>query len=197
MKHFTEVDRQTIVDTMNLFKNYYFERNTSKILEFYKNHFVDDETTYIVGTGYQERARGPNQIQQLIQSDWEYWGTLDLNLETLKIIEVAKDVASIIIEGQIISTLEEEKFFSNIIIGMKEHLESDLNAISKAMRISGLMDFYLNELDKGKEVISPIHLSGTIVKDLECWKFRFLQFSFDTALSPPDIRLINNKIVYR
>ncbi len=89
---------QEIIATMEKFQKGYDERNLNQVDRFVEELFVNEDDLIIIGTGDGEHCKGVEEVRELIQIDWEYWGNFKLDLENA-VISNHGEVAWVVCDG--------------------------------------------------------------------------------------------------
>ena len=177
-----------IIKTLQAFQDGYTKRDVTNIETFVNRIFVDAEDTMIIGTGDGEWCRGLEQIKELVNIDWTYWGNFKLDLDKM-IIKSFSNFATVSTTAVLQKEYEPGKLNEYNINRMKRILDSDSTDKEKIYLALKGMSYYLHEDNVGEDVKRKVRFSGTLLDEQGVWKFSDIHFSY--PVSPPtDIKVI-------
>lgn len=182
-------------DLLGRIQEGYTNRDVDNINDYYSKVFSTITNVSVVGTANDEWFIGMKEVKELLRNDWLYWGDLKLNMASLEIQLLTKEVVSFFIRGNVEKILQENKFFDGIMAAVTDEVNNSTSGRTKAIRALRHLSFFLTELDKGSEVVAPIRLTGTLVREESEWRVAQLHFSFGAEVFPPDLRLVDGKPV--
>ncbi|NMM62564.1 nuclear transport factor 2 family protein [Clostridium sp. P21] len=172
----------------------YTKRDIEKIDDFVKELFIMKDDTCIIGTGTGELFLGIDQVKTLIKNDWEYWGDVNLDLENVH-IDYKNEVAWVATTGTIRYTFEDtQEKYDNYLNFIKNKIENpEFTPKQKITFINWVLALtYHQRLEKKREYLWSLRLSGVLLKYDNKWKFSHIQFSMPKA-NFPDERFENSK----
>lgn len=176
------------------FQDGYTKRDIKNIEDFAKKLFIMEDSTCVLGTGTGELFSGIEQVKTLIKNDWEYWGDVNIDLENVH-IDNKDEVAWFATTGTVKYTFEDtQERYDNYLNFIKNKTkESELTPKQKITFINWVLALtYHQRLEKKREYLWPLRLSGVLLKDNSKWKFVNIQFSIPKA-NFPDERFESSK----
>lgn len=183
-----------IREVLRKFQAGYTARDIDKVDAFVEEHFITGEDTCVLGTGTGELFLGSERVKMLIKDDWEYWGNVNIHWENAHISnhgETAWFATTGSVKYTFEDTLERYDSYLNFIKNKAE--ETGLTAKQKITFINWVLSLtYHQRMEKKREYLWPLRLSGVLLKDADKWKFVHLQFSIPKA-NFPDERFENSK----
>lgn len=185
-------EKSEIKEILRQFQNGYTERNIEKVDAFVEELFKYDAC--VLGTGTGELFLGLEQVKKLIKNDWKYWGDVKINLDNVYIDNV-NSVAWFATEGNVKYTFEntQENYDSYLNFIKNKTEESEINPKQKITFINWVLALaYHQRLERKREYLWPLRLSGVLLKDNGKWKFVNIHFSIPKA-NFPDERFENSK----
>lgn len=175
------------------FQKGYTERNLESIDEYMDDLFTKDEDLTVVGTGDDEWCIGFDEVKELVEMDWKYWGDVTIDIEG-SMISSYGNVAWVTTEGMLNKNISKEEFYNNYIEGIKEDAKSDMSPKDKMIDILKTVANCFHEINLGEEIVRPFRLTTILVKKNNVWKFHHMQFSHSTVW-PADVRIVNDNRV--
>jgi hypothetical protein len=182
-------DSALIHELLNKLQMGYTHRGVSQIDEFMQM-FIQDDSLEIIGTSasWNDRSEwcvGPAMARELFLSDWEYWGNLLLNLDSVK-IQIHNDVSWISIPGQVEQDFNRKDQYENYLEFVKSYLEKEIDPEEKILRIQLGCANTFYELQRGEHFTWPIVLTAVLVKQSGRWLFQQMRFGFPTTRFPDE-----------
>jgi len=190
---FTEQHRE-IIEILKAFQAGYSERNIEKADTFVEELFIAGEDTCVLGTGTGELFLGSEQVKELIKGDWEYRGDVNINWQNPH-IHLEGEAAWFLTTGSVKYSFEDTpERYDNYVDFIKNKAEdTELTAKERITFISWVLALtYHQRLEKKREYLWPMGLSGVLLKNGGKWKFAHLQFSISKA-NFPDERFESSK----
>jgi hypothetical protein len=173
-----------------IFQEGYTRRDLTQVEEFMTLFTEDAEVigTNGVAPGVDEWYMNRASARELVAGDWEGWGDLRLDLDSMSInsrgdvgwVAAPATVTKIIGEENYASYLE---FVKNLIDDTKLSPEQKLLHILRG----GTNTVY--ELRRGEKFIWALRFTAVVVREVDGWKFAQMNFSFPTIYFP-DVRLM-------
>ena len=147
----------------------------------------------VIGTngvkpGVDEWYLNRETARTLVSGDWEAWGDLRLDLDTVSIHSLG-DAGWIAASATVTQTIGEENYASYLDF-VKAYIDRPgLTAEQKLLNIlrGGTNTVY--ELRRGGKFIWPLRFTVVVVREPDGWKFAQLNFSFPTVYFP-DVRIL-------
>ena len=172
-----------------IFQEGYTRRDLTQVEEFMTLFTEDAEVigTNGIAPGVDEWYMDRLSARELVAGDWEGWGDLRLDLDSMSInsrgevgwVAAAATVTKIIGEENYASYLE---FVKNLIDDTKLSPEQKLLHILRG----GTNTVY--ELRRGEKFVWALRFTAVVVREADGWKFAQMNFSFPTIYFP-DVRL--------
>ena len=163
------------------FQDGYKERNLEKLGEFI-TLFVQDGDIELIGIGASTRGgyewfEGIDKVREIIQSDWEYWGAVAIDVAGAK-ITIKGDVAWLTTTGTLEQTDTFDKALPFYLEQMKEIIEAeDKDADEKLLEVSHYGVRRLRERLKGVGYQWPFVISAVLQKEEGQWRFHTIHWS--------------------
>ena len=150
------------------------------------------EDAEVIGTNGVRPAEGEwymdrSSARELVAGDWEGWGDVRLDLESMS-IHSRGEVGWIAASATVTEIIGEENYQSYLDF-VKKYLErTDVSAEQKLLNIlrGGTNTVY--ELRRGEKFVWALRLTAVVVREADGWKFAQMNFSFPTIYFP-DVRL--------
>ncbi len=184
---------QEIRQLLQAFQEGYTQRNLAQIDCFMELFTPQVE---MIGTnglrpGVNEWYTNRSTAQQLIAGDWQSWGDLRLDFETLS-IQSYGEVGWIAALATVTQHIGSENY-AWFLTYAKEFIEtSPLPAEQKLNYLLRGGTNTLYELQRGETFIWPLRLTAVVAHQPEGWKFTQLHFSFPTTHFP-DVRILDQE----
>jgi hypothetical protein len=176
------------------FQEGYSKRDVSLLDKFMEEMFVKDEDLLIVGTGHDELCLGYDEVKELVEGDWLYWGNVRIFTENAMVSSNGAG-AWIAADAVLMKTMTEEQFSSGLVDTIKEDMNSDMSTRAKLLHTLEGITHVLYHVNQGETYIRAFRLTGLLVKRDGAWKFRQMQFSHPTTTSP-DVRIRDGKAYF-
>ena len=170
-----------IRNVLEQFQNGYKERDIEKLDEFV-SLFVQNDEIELIGIGAFERGgiewfEGVDKVREIVQSDWEYWGDVEIDVAGAK-ISTKGDVAWVTTAGALEQTDTFDKALPHYLDQMKKILEEEeKDADEKLMEASHFGVRRLRERLKGKGYKWPFVISAILMKEETQWQFHTIHWS--------------------
>jgi hypothetical protein len=174
-------DTEEVRKVLQQFQDGYKERNIEK-LDAFISLFARSEDTELIGIGAFERGgiewfEGADKIREIIQSDWEYWGDVLIDVQGAK-ISVNGDVAWMTATGTLEQTETFDEALPQYLDQMKMIIEDEnSDADEKLLEASHFGMRRLRERIKGKGYKWPFVISAIFVKEEKQWRFHTIHWS--------------------
>lgn len=175
---------------LQTFQDGYTARDVTQIDSFMELFTADAE---IIGTNgikpgvdewYVDRATS----RELVMGDWQNWGDLRLNLETMS-IHSRGDVGWVAASATVTQTIGADNYESFLAF-IKEFIDnSKLTAEQKLLYILRGGTNTLYELQQGEKFVWALRFTAVVLHESDSWKFAQMNFSFPTIYFP-DVRLM-------
>lgn len=172
----------------------YSERSINNIYEFMEKLFIKDESLWVLGTSTEELFFETEEVKNLFESDWQYWGDVFINYEEAY-VGIKNDLAWFAAKATLKQSFEDSKErYESYVNFIKEKAEDkELTAKQRLTFINWVLALTYHQREEGKrEYFNPLNLSGVLRKVEGNWKFVQLHFSIPRG-DFPDERFENNK----
>lgn len=192
--HNTNNDYLEILEVLSKFQDGYTKRDIEKIEDFVGEIFVKGNETSILGTGTGELFLGVEQVKTLIRDDFEYWGDMNIDLENVH-IENINDSAWFAAQGTVKYTFKDtdQRYDSYLNFIKNKAEEPGLTPRQKITFINWALALtYHQRLEEQREYLWPLRLTGVLIKEMNKWKIKHLNFSMPQA-NFPDERFESSK----
>jgi hypothetical protein len=174
---------------LETFQEGYIRRDPEQVNAFMALFTEDAE---VIGTngirpGVDEWYTDSASARALVAGDWQGWGDLRLDFDTLS-IHSRGDVGWIAAPATVTEVIGAENYSAYLDYVRKFLDESDLSAEQKLLYIlrGGTNTVY--ELRRGEKFVWALRFTAGVVRDADGWKFAQMNFSFPTIYFP-DVRL--------
>ena len=187
--------------TLQAFQDGYIRRD-SALMDDFRKLFIPEDELEVIGTGAiepggDEWCLGPDAACRLVQSDWEGWGDVTLDVADAR-IHVLGDVAWLATTGTVAMDLDPTETYKDYLDYLKQ--VSDDESLEPRVRLMEILRGGTNtlfEAERGKMYTWPIRFTAVLVrlpgensgpeKGGPRWLFHQMQFSFPTTRFP-DVR---------
>lgn len=163
------------------FQKGYKGRDLSKLDEF-MTLFHQSDDSELIGIGAAVRGgtewfQGIDQIREIIESDWTYWGDVIIDVEGAK-INVLGDVAWLSTAGVLLQTDTHDEALSFYVKQMVALLEDEsMDADSQLMEATHFGMRRLRERHLGKGHEWPFVLTAVLIRSDNKWRFATIHWS--------------------
>jgi hypothetical protein len=184
-------DLETIASVravLQQFQDGYTNRDTSKIDSF-MDLFTPDADTEVIGTGAidsksDEWCVGPAMIRELVDSDWQYWGDLRIDVDGAH-IHALGDVAWLAASATVSMHLDTEpEIKSTLDYFVKLIQEKEWSAKETMYYIQRGTASVTYQMFLGEDFVWPLRFTALLVRREDRWQFHQMQFSFPTTYFP-------------
>jgi len=165
-----------IMALLGRFQAGYVERDLSKLDEF-MSLFAPDQMAEMIGIGVFERFQGQEQIREMIESDWKYWGDVIFELDTVR-IKIHGEVAWVTMRGALVQTTTHETAMPFYLQQMKDLLDDETVDIdSRIVEASHFGIRRWRERTLGMGHRWPFLFTTILVNHSAGWKFHLVQWA--------------------
>jgi ketosteroid isomerase-like protein len=182
--------RDEIRTLMQQFQNGYTGRDLTQVDAFMQLFTPDAEVIGTngqspgVGEWYMDRA----SARELVHGDWEGWGDLRLDLDSMSIYERG-GVGWVAASATVTKIIGDENYASYLEY-VKEYIaRNDLTAEQKLLNVLRGGTNTVFELRRGEKFVWVLRFTAVVVRDADGWKFAQMNFSFPTIYFP-DVRIL-------
>lgn len=179
-----------IRNLLHEFQDGYTRRDPARLDAFMELFASDAEAigTNGVRPGVDEWYTSRATARELVVGDWEGWGDLRLDLDTVS-IHTRESAGWIAAAATVTETIGAENYDA-FLAGVKEFIEtSPLPAEQKLHYILRGGSNTVYELRRGETFVWPLRFTAVVVRgDEERWQFTQVNFSFPTVYFP-DVRI--------
>jgi hypothetical protein len=172
------------------FQEGYTRRDLSQTEAFMELFTADAE---VIGTngvrpGVDEWYLDRASARELVEGDWESWGDLRLDLESMS-VHSRGEVGWVAATATVTKIIGSENYAAYLEF-IKTFLDDPtLSPEQKLLHILRGGTNTLYELRRGEKFVWPLRFTAVVVREAEGWKFAQMNFSFPTIYFP-DVRLM-------
>lgn len=182
--------RDEIYQLLEKFQEGYIHRDLNKVNSFMELFTADAE---VIGTngvkpGVDEWYTDRTSARELIEGDWQGWGDLRLDLDTMS-IQQRGNVGWIAASATVTKIIGQENYASYLEY-VKNYIDrQDLTAEQKLLNILRGGTNTVFELRRGEKFVWALRFTAVVVRETDGWKFAQMNFSFPTIYFP-DVRIL-------
>lgn len=175
---------------LNKFQEGYTKRDLTQVDTFMQLFTADAE---VIGTNgqrpgvdewYMDRA----SARELVHGDWEGWGDLQLDLDSMSIHERGS-VGWVAASATVTKIIGDENYASYLEYVKNYIARDDLTAEQKLLNILRGGTNTVFELRRGQTFVWVLRFTAVVVHETDGWKFAQMNFSFPTIYFP-DVRIL-------
>lgn len=189
MNELNNIDlHKEIINIIRKFQEGYTNRNIKKIDDFMEELFIEGESTYAIGTGTTEVFLGRDKVKELIESDWKYWGDVDIDYKNAH-VSIENSTAWFYANCSVVDTFEDSKErYDRYIELIKDNIENmEFSPKQKITFINWLLSLAYHQRKEGKRAYKcPLFLSGVLIRNNGQWKFSYVNFSMPKSNFPDE-----------
>ena len=183
--------KDEIRQLLQTFQAGYTRREISQVDSFMELFTTDAE---VIGTngvrpGLDEWYRDRVSARELIEGDWQGWGDLRLDLDSMSVHQRG-DVGWVATPATVTQTIGAENYASYLEFVKKFLDDAKLSAEQKLLYILRGGTNTLYELRRGEKFVWALRFTAVVVREPNGWKFAQMNFSFPTIYFP-DVRLLD------
>lgn len=183
-------DKIEIINVLKKFQAGYTKRDTKEVENYVLDLFgPNTENVQIIGTdsrgpGTPEWCNGSKDIKDIIISDWEGWGDLDIDYEYAT-IHIDGNFAWLGVAGTLTSNYESMDVYLESLKNIDLILEEkELNPKLKLLKIEEDIGKKLFNAESGNQYVWPVKISAVLKKENSNWFFKQIHFSFPATIYP-------------
>jgi len=173
---------EQVRQVLQRFQDGYTHRNLDQLGEFMQL-FVQSDEIEMIGVGAAKRGggewfQGIDQIREIIESDWIYWGDVQINVPDAK-ISVKGDVAWLSADGDLLNASTFDEALPFYVQMMKENLEDEARSLK--MRVLDATFFGLSRLrdiQRGVGFPNAVTFTAVLVREAGEWRFHTIHWAF-------------------
>jgi hypothetical protein len=177
---------------MQTFQDGYTRRDVTQVDSFMELFTSDAE---VIGTngvkpGVDEWYTDSGSARELVEGDWEGWGDLRLDLDSMSIHQ-HDDVGWVAASATVTKIIGSESYTSYLEF-IKTFIDNpSFSAEQKLLHIlrGGTNTVY--ELRRGETFVWALRFTAVVLREADGWKFAQMNFSFPTVYFP-DVRLMGS-----
>jgi len=176
---------------LQAFQDGYTRRDVTQV-DAFMTLFTDDAE--VIGTngvapGVDEWYRDRLSARELVTGDWEGWGDLRLDLDSMS-VHSRGEVGWVAARATVTKMIGEENYASYLEFVKTLIDDPKLNPEQKLLHIlrGGTNTVY--ELQRGEKFVWALRFTAVVVRQADGWKFAQMNFSFPTIYFP-DVRLMD------
>lgn len=177
-----------VQEVLRQFQDGYTRRDLENVDAFMKELFIIGDDTCVLGTGTGELFLGSEKVKKVLQDDWKYWGDVNIDWESAR-ISTAGDVAWFATTGSVKHIFKDLPNRDNRYLDfIKEKAGgTGLTPKQKITLINWVLALsYHQRIEKKREYLWPLRLTGVLLKDSGKWKKVHLHFSIPIAIFPDE-----------
>lgn len=192
-KEYAEAKEQ-IKQKIEAFEAGYVSRDVDKLDEFMDEMFTKNGGCFVLGIGDEEVCLGINEVREMVKGDWEYWGQLGLDKESLLVTTDGTSAYFTLNGTSIYSFQDSEERYERYLKSIASYFgeNSDYRNMSYRARLAQInwqLCTLLSTRKEGlREYLWPLKLSGFMCKEGNTWRLKSMQFGFLRAGRHPDVR---------
>ena len=192
-KEFSEV-KDKVKEKIQAFLAGYISRKTEKIDQFMEDMFAKDGACFVLGIGDEELCMGINEAREMVEGDWESWGQLWLDIESLELTTDGTSAYFVLNGASTYSFQDSEERYDRYIKSIASYFgenskHRNMTYRARLAQINWQLCMLLSTRQEGTRMYQwPLKLSGVIRKEKDTWRFKCMQFAFKRASMYPDIR---------
>lgn len=174
-------DTTRVRAVLQQFQDGYTRRDLSQLDQFMAL-FVPAEGAELIGIGASARGanewfQGLEQIREIVESDWRYWGAVHIDVEGAK-ITVLDDTAWLSTTGQLVQTQTHDEALVFYVQQMKDLLADEaLDLDGRLMEATHFGLRRLRERHKGPGHSWPFVFTAVLVRSEDSWRFHTIHWS--------------------
>lgn len=181
--------KDEIRSLMQVFQDGYTRRDAAQVDSFMQLFTEDAE---VIGTngvrpGRDEWYMDRSSARELVAGDWEGWGDVRLDLESMS-IHSRGEVGWVAATATVTQIIGEENYQSYLDFINKYLERTDVSAEQKLLNILRGGTNTVFELRRGEKFVWALRFTAVVVREADGWKFAQMNFSFPTIYFP-DVRL--------
>lgn len=163
------------------FQEGYTDRDLSRLDDFMELLAAGADTE-LIGIGASVRGgnewfEGSGPIREIIQSDWEYWGDVRIDVEAAK-ITIQGDVAWLSTSGELVQMQTFDKAMVFYLNQMKDLLDDESSTLdARLMEATHFGMRRLRERHKGEGHSWPFVFTAVLVRVQGSWRFHTIHWS--------------------
>lgn len=172
---------KAVRETLQRFQDGYSARDTGR-LEAFMELFVQGDESELIGVGAAERGgsewfQGAQQVREIVESDWKYWGDVNIDVAGAR-ISVLGEVAWLSTSGMLVQTQSFDVALGFYVQQMKELLEDEAADLDgRLMEATHFGVRRLRERHKGLGHGWPFVFTAVLVNTGGTWRFHAIHWS--------------------
>jgi len=175
---------------LQTFQDGYTHRDLTQTDSFMELFTADAE---VIGTngqkpGVDEWYMDRVSARELVYGDWEGWGDLRLDLESMS-VHSRGDVGWVAASATVTKMIGPENYESYLEYVKNFIDKADLSAEQKLLNILRGGTNTVFELRRGEKFVWLLRFTAVVVREIDGWKFAQMNFSFPT-IHFPDVRVV-------
>lgn len=166
-----------------------YKKRDPKLAETYmKELFINDDSLFMLGTSSDELCPGLDEVKDLLESDWEYWGDVEFQLDKV-LIDVSEDVAWFATPGTVKYTFEHSQSrYDSYVDFVRTKANDETMSASKRIALVNwalALTYHQQTLDV-RDYYCAMRMTGVMVKKAGQWKIAQSQFSMAKGVFPDE-----------
>jgi hypothetical protein len=182
---------EDVRSVLDKFQEGYTRRNLEE-LDSFMELFAPEADIEMIGTGGidpgdEEWCLNRKSIRQLVEDDWNYWGTVKLNIDDAQ-VRIEGTAAWLSCPGTVTRKVNSLQSYQNFLDSISNMTgDKDTSAQEKVFRLAENASNVLYQTQLGPVYIWPFRFTAVLVRRAMQWRFHQVQFSFPTTHFP-DVR---------
>lgn len=183
-----------VKEILRLFQQGYTDRNPSNVQDYMSSLFAEGSGTIMTGTCDNEWCLGFDEALEMVKSDWQYWGDLQIDVENSD-ISTDGSTAWFIAYGSVKYSFEDsEEKYKRWLDSIMNHFDSssDFAALpdkAKLSQINWMLSLFISSRpDEKRSYKWPLRLTGVLTSKNGRWLFRSIQFALPNKADYCDVR---------
>lgn len=179
-----------ITEMVEFIKQCYIDRKPENIEKLQNNLFDVNEAPIIIGTSTDEWSFGIEQANQLFLSDWESWGNVSIDMDTLTIEEVGSMVWFHVKSGVEFCFEDSDAKYARYMDSVLRIAKNNKTPSAKAGDITWLLSHLLHSRESGeRKYIWDMTITGMVQIIEGRPVIKVMQFSLPVKAAFPDVRI--------
>lgn len=190
-----EIVRNEVKETLKKVQEGYIKRDVSIIDQFMNELVFKDDNVFAVGTGDDEWCFGRDEVKELFESDWQYWGDLTFDTDN-PILYSYGDIVWVAVQGYVKYEFKDDKeTYERYLKIVRSHFDDSdemLKKMSQKEKLATINYILTHKMrdreQKVRQYNWPVTFTGILIHHEQKWVFKYMQFSMATPSIYPDIR---------
>ncbi len=172
-------EKQEIKSVLEILNEAYQKKDPDKVDECLNSLFINDDSLYALGTSSDELCPGVEEVRDLLDSDWKYWGDVNFKLDD-SIINFDGDIAWFATPATVKYSYEhnQERYDKQLAFTKEKANDKSITAEERIAHINWALalTYHQQELEK-RNYFCEMRFTGVMIKSDNEWKIAQGQFS--------------------